>query len=160
MTDLTFSIIKPDAINNNYTGKIYNHIPKEDFEILAAKLIRMSKKQAEGFYAIHKDKPFFEELTLFMSSGRCMVLALKKDNAVNEWRDTIGATNPADANEGTIRKLYANSLGENAVHGSDSNENAKKEIGFFFSPVCCFNFHCTTNFSNNNNAFSFWVIFK
>ena len=133
MSNLTFAIIKPDAIKNNYTGKIYNHILKEDFEILAAKLIRMSKKQAEGFYAIHKDKPFFEELTLFMSSGKCMVLALKKDDAVANWRKTIGATNPDEAEDGTIRKLYASSLGENAVHGSDSNENAKKEINFFFS---------------------------
>ena len=135
MSNLTFAIIKPDAIKNNYTGKIYNHILKEDFEILAAKLIRMSKKQAEGFYAIHKDKPFFEELTLFMSSEKCMVLALKKDDAVANWRKTIGATNPDEAEDGTIRKLYASSLGENAVHGSDSNENAKKEIAFFFSDI-------------------------
>ena len=133
MDNVTFAIIKPDAVNNNYTGKIYDHILKENFEILAAKLIRMSKKQAEGFYAIHKDKPFFEELTLFMSSGKCMVLALTKENAVNEWRKIIGNTNPEDANEGTIRKLYANSISENAVHGSDSDENAIKEIGFFFS---------------------------
>ena len=135
MNNLTFAIIKPDAVNNNYTGKIYDHILKEDFEILSAKIIRMSKKQAEGFYAIHKDKPFFEELTLFMSSGKCMVLALKKDNAVLQWRKTIGATNPDDAEDGTIRKLYASSLGENAVHGSDSDENAKKEIAFFFSDI-------------------------
>jgi len=133
MNKVTFAIIKPDAVKNNYTGKIYNHILKSGFKVLSAKLIRMSKHQAQNFYSIHKEKPFYNELTDFMSSGRCMVLALKKDNAVNEWRDTIGATNPADANEGTIRKLYANSLGENAVHGSDSDENAKKEIGFFFS---------------------------
>ena len=133
MNNLTFAIIKPDAVKNDYTGKIYNHILKENFEILSAKLIKMSKKQAEGFYAIHKDKPFFEELTLFMSSGKCMVLALTKENAVNEWRKIIGNTNPEDANEGTIRKLYANSISENAVHGSDSDENAIKEIGFFFS---------------------------
>ena len=135
MNNLTFAIIKPDAVKNDYTGKIYNHILKENFEILSAKLIKMSKKQAEGFYAIHKDKPFFEELTLFMSSGKCMVLALKKDNAVSEWRNTIGATNPAEAQDGTIRKVYASSLGENAVHGSDSDKNAKKEISFFFSNI-------------------------
>ena len=133
MNNLTLAIIKPDAIKNNYTGKIYDHILKEGFKILGSKLIRMSKKQAEGFYAIHKDRPFFEELTLFMSSGKCMVLAVKKDNAVAEWRQTIGATNPAEAEDGTIRKLYASSLGENAVHGSDSDENAKKEIRFFFN---------------------------
>ena len=135
MSNITFAIIKPDAVNNNYTGKIYNHILREGFNVLAAKLIRMSKQQAEGFYAIHEDKPFFEELTLFMSSGKCMVLALEKDNAVAEWRKTIGATNPDEADDGTIRKLYASSLGENAVHGSDSDENAKKEIAFFFSDI-------------------------
>tara|TARA_B100001540_G_C15308107_1_gene417981 strand:- start:267 stop:563 length:297 start_codon:yes stop_codon:yes gene_type:complete len=93
----------------------------------------MSKNQAEDFYSIHKDKPFYSDLVDFMSSGRCMVLALEKDNAVFEWRQTIGATNPDEADEGTIRKLYASSLGENAVHGSDSDENAKKEIAFFFN---------------------------
>jgi len=133
MKNLTFAIIKPDAIKNNHTGLIYNHILNSNFEILGSKLIKMTKKQAEGFYGIHKDKPFFEELTKFMSSGKCMVLALKKENAIQEWRETIGATNPDEATEGTIRKLYATSLGENAVHGSDSDENAKKEIAFFFS---------------------------
>jgi nucleoside-diphosphate kinase len=93
----------------------------------------MTKNQAERFYTIHKGKPFYEELTDFMSSGPSWVLALEKDNAVEEWRKTIGATNPAEADEGTIRKLYATSLGENAVHGSDSDENAKLEIGFFFT---------------------------
>ena len=135
MSNVTFAIIKPDAINNNFTGKIYDHILNDGFEILGAKLIRMSKSQAEGFYAMHVNKPFFEELTKFMSSGKCMVLALKKHNAVFEWRKTIGATNPAEAENGTIRKLYASSLGENAVHGSDSDENAKKEISFFFSEM-------------------------
>ena len=106
---------------------------KADFKILESKLIKMTKKQAESFYDIHKGKPFFEELTNFMSSGQCMVLAISKENAVSKWRDTIGATNPTEAKEGTIRNLYATSLGENAVHGSDSNKNAKKEIAFFFS---------------------------
>ena len=133
MKNLTFAIIKPDAVKNNYTGKIYNHILSTGFEILGAKLIKMTKEQAERFYDIHMGKPFFEELINFMSSHKCMVLALKKENAVQEWRDTIGATNPDEAKEGTIRKLYATSLGENAVHGSDSDENAKKEIAFFFS---------------------------
>jgi nucleoside-diphosphate kinase len=133
MTNRTFAIIKPDAVKNNYSGKIIDHILKSDFKILTARLTRMTLLQAEGFYGIHKGKPFFEELTQFMSSWSCWVLALEKENAVDEWRKTIGATNPADAEEGTIRKLYATSLGENAVHGSDSDENAAIEIGFFFS---------------------------
>ena len=133
MSNRTFAIIKPDAVKNNYVGKIYNHILDKGFKILSAKLIKMSKYQAEQFYLIHNDKPFYEELTNFMSSGRCMVLALEKENAVEYWREVIGSTNPSEAKDGTIRKLYANSLGENAVHGSDSNENAIKEISFFFS---------------------------
>ncbi len=133
MTNRTFAIIKPDAVKNNYSGKIIDHILKSDFKILTARLTRMTLSQAKGFYGIHKGKPFFEELTQFMSSGSCWVLALEKENAVEEWRKTIGATNPADAENGTIRKLYATSLGENAVHGSDSNENAAVEVGFFFS---------------------------
>ena len=133
MTNRTFAIIKPDAVKNNYSGNIIDHILKSNFKILAARLTRMTLSQAEGFYGIHHGKPFFEELTNFMSSGPCWVLALEKENAVKEWRKTIGATNPADADEGTIRKLYATSLGENAVHGSDSDENSVIEIGFFFS---------------------------
>ena len=133
MTNRTFAIIKPDAVKNKYTGKIYNHILESGFKIIAAKLIKMSKIQAETFYEIHKEKAFFQELTDFMSSNQSMVLVLEKNNAVNLWRETIGATNPSDAASGTIRKLYATSLGENAVHGSDSDENAKKEIAFFFS---------------------------
>ena len=132
MSKRTFAIIKPDAVKNNYVGKIYNHILEKKFKVLSAKLIKMSKFQAEQFYLVHRDRPFYEELTSFMSSGRCMVLALEKENAVENWRNVIGATNPEDAQDGTIRKLYASSLGENAVHGSDSNENAEKEISFFF----------------------------
>ena len=135
MSNLTFAIIKPDAIRNNYTEKIYNHILKSSFEIISKKLIKMSKKEAKDFYNIHKNKPFYNDLIDFMSSNKCMVLVLKKDNAVEEWRREIGATNPEDAKKGTIRQLYATSLSENAVHGSDSNENAKKEIGFFFSEL-------------------------
>ena len=132
MSKRTFAIIKPDAVKNNYVGKIYNHILEKNFRVLSAKLIRMSKFQAEQFYLVHRDSPFYEELTSFMSSGRCMVLALEKENAVENWRNVIGATNPEEAKDGTIRKIYASSLGENAVHGSDSNENARKEISFFF----------------------------
>jgi len=133
MTNKTFAIIKPDAVKNNYSGKIIDHIIKSGFKILAARLIHMTLTQAKGFYAVHIGKPFYEELTNFVSSGPCWVIALEKENAVEEWRNTIGTTNPADADDGTIRKLYATSLSENAVHGSDSNENAAIEIGFFFS---------------------------
>ena len=133
MVDRTFAIIKPDSVNNGYTGKIYNRILEADFKILAAKLLKMTKVQAEGFYAIHKERPFYGELTEFMSSAPCMVLALEKENAVLSWRETIGATNPEEATEGTIRKEFATNVQENAVHGSDSDENAQKEIAFFFT---------------------------
>ena len=131
MNNQTFAIIKPDAVRNGYSGKIIDIMINSDFKILGLKLIRMTKSQAEGFYGIHKDKPFFSELTEFMSSGKCVVVALQKEDAVNKWRELIGATDPAEADEGTIRKDYASSLGENAVHGADSNENAAREIGYF-----------------------------
>ena len=133
MNDITFAIIKPDAVRNNYTGLIYDRILKAGFEIIGAKLVKLSKKQAEGFYEVHKDRPFYGELTDFMSSGQCMVLALNKENAVNSWRETIGSTNPDEAADGTIRKDFATNIQNNAVHGSDSDENAKKEIAFFFT---------------------------
>ena len=133
MKNRTLAIIKPDAVENNFTGLIYDRILKNNFKILCAKLIKMTKKQAEGFYSIHKEKPFYDELTSFMSSNPCMVLALEKDLAVSEWRRAIGSTNPKDAKNGTIRKDFAKSLSQNAVHGSDSDENAQKEIAFFFS---------------------------
>ena len=133
MNNRTFAIIKPDAVKNKYTGLIYDEILKADFKILSSKLIKMTKKQAEHFYMIHKDRPFYEELTDFMSSGQCMVLALEKVNAVSEWRTLIGATNPEEAADNTIRKKFATSLGENAVEGSDSDENAIIEIKFFFT---------------------------
>ena len=132
MNNRTFAIIKPDAVKNGNTGKIYDKIIISGFKILGAKLIRMSLTQAQAFYEIHKGKPFYDELTNFMSSSQSMVLVLEKKNAVSEWRETIGATNPEEAAEGTIRRLYATSIGENAVHGSDSDENAQKEIAFFF----------------------------
>ena len=133
MSNRTFAIIKPDAIKNGNTGKIYDRIISEGFNVLGAKLIKMSLLQAQGFYGVHKGKSFYKELTEFMSSGQSMVLTLEKDNAVIAWRETIGATNPEEAAEGTIRLDFATSIGENAVHGSDSDENAKKEIGFFFT---------------------------
>ena len=133
MSNLTFAIIKPDAVKNGNTGKIYDRIISAGFKILSAKLIRMTLAQAQGFYRVHEGKPFYEELTEFMSSSQSMVLALAKDNAVSAWRETIGATNPKAADAGTIRRDFATSIGENAVHGSDSDNNARKEIGFFFS---------------------------
>ena len=132
MSNRTFAIIKPDAVKKGYTGKIFDRIIAAGFNILGAKLIRMSLPQAQGFYAVHKGKPFYEELTEFMSSSQSMVMVLEKNNAVNAWREIIGNTNPEKATEGTIRYDFATSIGKNAVHGSDSYENAKKEIGFFF----------------------------
>ena len=129
----TLAIIKPDAVASGHTGKIISRITNEGFSILGSKQIKMNLSQAEGFYEIHQGKPFFEELTQFMSSGTCVVLALEKENAVREWRNVIGATNPDEADEGTIRKLYAKDLGQNAVHGSDSAENGQKEIAYFFA---------------------------
>tara|TARA_B100001765_G_C19419437_1_gene300429 strand:+ start:31 stop:456 length:426 start_codon:yes stop_codon:yes gene_type:complete len=133
MGNRTFAMIKPDAINNGHSGKILDRIINTKFKILGIKMIRMTKRQAEGFYSIHSEKPFFEDLTSFMSSGKTLVLALEKENAVESWRNTIGATNPEEAEKGTIRKDFASSLSENAVHGADSDNNALIEIGFFFS---------------------------
>ena len=133
MGNRTFAIIKPDAVRNGNTGKIYDKLLKADFKIIAAKLLKLTKAQAEEFYAIHKQRPFYDELINFMSSGACMILALEKDNAVASWRETIGVTDPKEAAEGTIRKDFATNVQENAVHGSDSDENAEKEIGFFFT---------------------------
>ena len=133
MKTRTLAIIKPDAVASGHTGKITDRITHEEFTILRSKEIKMSLAQAEGFYEIHRGKPFYEELTHFMSSGSCVVLALEKDDAVNEWRRIIGATNPEEAEEGTIRKMYAKNLGQNAVHGSDSDENGKIEVSYFFA---------------------------
>ena len=133
MKDKTFAIIKPDAVKNGYTGKIYDRILKSDFSIIGAKLLQMTQDQAEGFYEVHKDRSFFNDLIGFMTSGPCMVLALEKKDAVQSWRDTIGSTNPKEAAKNTIRKDFATNVQENAVHGSDSNENAQKEIAFFFT---------------------------
>lgn len=135
MSNLTFGIIKPDAVRAGKQGQIISRILGAGFEIRGMKLIHQTRKQAEGFYAVHKERPFFGELTEFMSSGPCVVLVLEKENAVKEWRDLMGATNPAEAAEGTIRKEFANSIGENAVHGSDSEENAAIEIAYFFSKL-------------------------
>jgi len=135
MAERTLSIIKPDATAKGVIGKIVARFEEEGFRICAMKKIHMSKADAEGFYAVHSARPFFGELTDFMSSGPCVVIALEGDNAVLKNREIMGATNPADAAEGTLRKLYADSIGENAVHGSDSDENARIEIDYFFSAL-------------------------
>ena len=133
MGNKTFAIIKPDAVKAGNTGKIYDRIIQAGFHIMSAKLLKLTNEQARGFYAAHEERPFFGDLIEFMTSGPCMVLALQKDNAVSSWRETIGATNPKDAEDHTIRKDFASNVQENAVHGSDSDENAEKEIAFFFS---------------------------
>ena len=135
MSTLTFGIIKPDAVRAGNQGAIIQKISDAGFAIRGMKLIHQTRKQAEGFYAVHADKGFFGELTEFMSSGPCVVLALEKEGAVKAWRDLMGATNPAEAAEGTLRKEFATSIGENAVHGSDSDENAAIEISYFFSKL-------------------------
>jgi nucleoside-diphosphate kinase len=133
MTERTFSIIKPDATRRNLTGKVNAVIEDAGLRIVAQKRIRMSQAQAEKFYEVHKERPFFGELVEFMTSAPVVVQVLEGDNAVARYREVMGATNPAQAAEGTIRKLYAESVGENSVHGSDSLENAKIEIAQFFT---------------------------
>ena len=133
MSKQTFTMIKPDAMKNGHAGAIVDRIIKEGFRIVALKLTRLSAEKAGEFYAIHRERPFYGELVQFMSSGPIIAAILEKDNAVASFRDLIGATNPAQAAEGTIRKLFATSVGENAVHGSDSDANAIIEGNFFFS---------------------------
>ena len=133
MSNRTFTMIKPDAMKNGHAGAIIDRIIKEGFKIVALKMTRLSETKAGEFYAVHKERPFYGELVSFMSSGPIIAAILEKDNAVSAFRELIGATNPAQAAEGTIRKLFATSVGENAVHGSDSDENAGIEGNFFFS---------------------------
>jgi nucleoside-diphosphate kinase len=133
MTNRTFTMIKPDAMKSGHAGLILDRIIKEGYKVVALKMTKLSGDKAGEFYAVHKERPFYGELVQFMSSGPIIAAILEKDNAVADFRTLIGATNPAQAAEGTIRKLYAASLGENAIHGSDSDENAKIEGDFFFS---------------------------
>jgi nucleoside-diphosphate kinase len=128
----TFSIIKPDATRRNLTGAVTKMLEEAGLRVVASKRIKMTREQAEGFYEVHKDRPFYGELCDFMTSGPVVVQALEGEDAVKRNRDIMGATNPADADEGTIRKTYAESIEANSVHGSDSDENAAKEIAFFF----------------------------
>ena len=129
----TFAMIKPDAVQAGNAGKIIAHIQQAGFRSLGMKLTQISRQQAEKFYEVHAARPFYGELVEFMSSGPSVVLALEAENAVSLWRETIGSTDPAEAADGTIRKLYAENKGRNAVHGSDSDENADIEIAFFFA---------------------------
>ncbi len=133
MSNRTFTMIKPDAFKNGYAGAILDRILKEGYTIKALKMIRLTPEKAAEFYAVHKERSFFQELVDFMSQGPIITAILEKDNAVEDFRKLIGATDPAKAAEGTIRKLFAASVGENAIHGSDSDENAKIEGDFMFS---------------------------
>ena len=128
----TFSIIKPDATRRNLTGAVTKMLEEAGLRVVASKRIRMTEEQAKGFYEVHKDRPFYGELVEFMTSGPVVVQVLEGEDAVKRNRDIMGATNPADADEGTIRKTYAEGIEANSVHGSDSEENAAKEIAFFF----------------------------
>jgi nucleoside-diphosphate kinase len=129
----TLAIVKPDAVANNATGDILATIESKGFRILGMKMLNISKAEAEGFYAVHAGKPFFSSLTTFMSSGQIVVLALEKDDAIKEWRDLMGPTNPANAAEGTIRKKWGSSIERNATHGSDADETARFELSYFFA---------------------------
>ncbi len=129
----TFAIIKPDAVSGGHTGAILAMIEKAGFRIRGMKMTRLSKQQAEGFYAIHRERPFFEGLVVFMTEGPVVVLVLERDNAIKHWREVMGATNPEKAAEGTVRKKFAKNIERNSVHGSDAPETAAVEIPFFFS---------------------------
>lgn len=133
MSNRTLAIIKPDAVKKGYAGEIIAMIQKAGFKILAMKMTKLTIDSASGFYEIHKERPFFKDLIEFMTSGPCIPIALEKENAVADYRKLIGATDPAEAEEGTVRKLFAANKGENAVHGSDSDENAALEIAHFFT---------------------------
>ena len=128
----TLAIIKPDAVASGKSGAILAHLERDGFIVRAARLVRLSRAQAGAFYEVHRGRPFYDELVSFMTSGPCLPLALERDDAVTRYRTVIGATDPREAAEGTIRRLYAESKGRNAVHGSDSDENAAREIAFFF----------------------------
>ena len=138
--DITFTMIKPDAVQKEYTGGILNKINEAGFKIIAMKLTLLSEKDAKGFYAIHSERPFFNDLISYMTSGPIVAAVLQKDNAVEDFRKLIGSTNPEEAEEGTIRKIYAESISANAIHGSDSNENALIESKFHFDENEFFNY--------------------
>lgn len=128
----TLAILKPDCVRKGLIGDVITHIQKAGFKVVALKMTRLTADTAGGFYAVHRERPFYGELCEFMSSGACVPIVLEKENAVADFRKLIGATNPAEAADGTVRKLYADSVGENIVHGSDSDENAEIEASYFF----------------------------
>jgi len=132
---LTLAIIKPDAVASGKAGKVLAHLEAAGFKVRAARLVRLGTAQAEGFYAVHRERPFFRPLVTFMTSGPCLPLALERDDAVAKLREVIGATDPREAAPGTVRALYAESKERNAIHASDSPENASREVGFFFSEL-------------------------
>lgn len=138
MTNKTLMMIKPDAVENGHIGNILEKVTTAGFKIKALKLTQLTKSDAEAFYEIHKERPFFGELVAFMTRGPIVAAVLEKENAASDFRSLIGATNPAEAAEGTLRKLYATSMGENALHGSDSDENAALEAAFHFASRECF----------------------
>ena len=129
----TLCIMKPDCVRKNLQGEVLSRLQKAGFKILGFKQIRLSKEEAQEFYAVHKGRPFYDGLVEFMTSGQCVPVALEKENAISDYRTLIGATDPKDAADGTIRKLFADNKGENIVHGSDSVENGKHEVNFFFA---------------------------
>ena len=133
MTQRTLTIIKPDSVENGNMGKIVAHLEAEGFRVLAGRMMHLTEAQARAFYAVHKERPFYNDLVAYMTSGPVWPLALERDDAVPYLRQVMGATNPADADEGTVRALYGESIERNAIHGSDSPENATIEVGFFFS---------------------------
>ncbi len=133
MGNRTLAILKPDCVEKNLIGEVISKITGAGFKVLGMKMVRLTKDSAGGFYEIHKEKPFFNDLLEYMTSGPCVPIALEKENAVEDFRKLIGATNPENAEEGTIRKLYAESIERNIIHGSDSDENAAKEITHFFT---------------------------
>ena len=133
MSEKTFAIIKPDAVAAKNAGKIIDRIEAEGFTIRAMKKIHMTKKNAEKFYFVHRERPFYNDLTDFMSSGPCVVMCLEKENAIKGWRELMGATYPEDAEANTLRKLYGKKIDNNAVHGSDAPETAQEELAFFFA---------------------------
>ena len=132
-SERTLSIIKPDGVEKNLIGEVYSRFEKGGLQIVAAKMLQLSKEQAEGFYAVHKERPFYADLVRYMTSGPVVVQVLEGENAIARNREIMGATNPADADEGTIRALYGESIERNSIHGSDSPENAAIEVNFFFS---------------------------
>ncbi|HVY92726.1 MAG TPA: nucleoside-diphosphate kinase [Bryobacteraceae bacterium] len=129
----TFSIIKPDAVKAGNAGKILAHLEAAGFRVAALKMVKLSKSQAEGFYAVHRERPFFNSLVTFMTEGPVIVMALEREDAVKKLREVMGATNPANADAGTIRKLYAESIERNSIHGSDAPETAAEELKYFFT---------------------------